>query len=170
MKYDFGIKFKLVPHTGGTRLKYTTKYKKDLDVKNKVLKNQLCICSALKYFQEWRFVLQQRHLRWFSWWSTGRIIEELRVLYPSGSPSFFQHRLAQWYESAQATLIQIQYFCRTHRNVLAAVSDYFRAMLTGSMIEARQDHVNLKGVTSHAVKILLDFAYTGRSYFTLVSF
>ena len=50
---------------------------------------------------------------------------------------------------------------RTHKNVLAAVSDYFRAMLTGSMIEARQDHVDLKGVTSHVVKILLHFAYTG---------
>ncbi len=34
-------------------------------------------------------------------------------------------------------------------------------MLTGSMIEARQDHVELKGVTAHAVQILLDFAYTG---------
>ena len=42
------------------------------------------------------------------------------------------------------------------------MSDYFRAMLTGSMIEARQDHVDLKGVTSHAVKILLNFAYTGK--------
>ncbi len=52
-------------------------------------------------------------------------------------------------------------YFRTHRNVLASVSDYFRAMLTGSMIEARQDHVELKGVTAHAVQILLDFAYTG---------
>ena len=50
---------------------------------------------------------------------------------------------------------------RTHKNVLAAVSDYFRAMLTGSMIEARQDHVDLKGVTPHAIKTLLNFAYTG---------
>ncbi len=50
---------------------------------------------------------------------------------------------------------------KTHRNVLAAVSDYFRAMLTGSMMEARQDHVDLKGVTSNAVKLLLDFAYSG---------
>ncbi|KAK2155622.1 hypothetical protein LSH36_235g00021 [Paralvinella palmiformis] len=51
---------------------------------------------------------------------------------------------------------------RTHRNVLASVSDYFRVMLTGSMIEARQDHVSLKGVTAHGMKILLDFTYTGQ--------
>ena len=51
---------------------------------------------------------------------------------------------------------------RTHRNVLASVSDYFRVMLTGSMIEARQDHVSLKGITAHGMKILLDFTYTGQ--------
>jgi len=49
----------------------------------------------------------------------------------------------------------------THRNILAAVSDYFHAMLTGDMLEARQDHVDLKGVSASAVKSLLDFAYTG---------
>ena len=35
-------------------------------------------------------------------------------------------------------------------------------MLTGTMIESRQDHVDLKGVTSHAVNVLLKFAYTGQ--------
>ena len=50
----------------------------------------------------------------------------------------------------------------THKNVLAAVSDYFKAMLTGSMLEARQEHVELKGVTATAVKVLIDFAYTGK--------
>ncbi len=34
-------------------------------------------------------------------------------------------------------------------------------MLTGSMMEARQDHVTLKGVSAHAVQTLLDFAYSG---------
>ena len=51
---------------------------------------------------------------------------------------------------------------QTHRNILASVSDYFRVMLTGQMIEARQDHVELKGVSANAVKTLLNFAYTGR--------
>ena len=51
---------------------------------------------------------------------------------------------------------------RAHRNVLAAVSDYFYAMLTGAMIESRQDHVDLKGVSANAVKALLDFAYNGQ--------
>ena len=45
--------------------------------------------------------------------------------------------------------------------MLASVSDYFMAMLTGSMIESRQDHVELKGVTASGMKALLDFAYTG---------
>ena len=49
-----------------------------------------------------------------------------------------------------------------HRNMLAAMSDYFRAMLNGSMIEARQDFVELKGVTANAVKVLLDFIYSGQ--------
>ena len=49
-----------------------------------------------------------------------------------------------------------------HRTMLAAVSDYFRAMLTGPMIEARQDHVDLKGVTANAIQSLLEFTYTGK--------
>ena len=35
-------------------------------------------------------------------------------------------------------------------------------MLTGTMIEARQDHVDLKGVTAHGMKLLLDFTYSGQ--------
>ena len=50
---------------------------------------------------------------------------------------------------------------RTHRNILASVSDYFYAMLTGAMLEAKQDYVELKGVTAFALKALLKFAYTG---------
>lgn len=34
--------------------------------------------------------------------------------------------------------------------------------MPGSMMEARQDHVELKGVTANAMGMLLDFAYTGR--------
>ncbi len=51
---------------------------------------------------------------------------------------------------------------RTHRNIVAGVSDYFRAMLTGQMMEARQDHVELKGVSAVAVSTLLQFAYSGQ--------
>ena len=50
---------------------------------------------------------------------------------------------------------------RTHRNLLASVSDYFRVMLTGDLLEAHQDHVDLKGVSASALKELLEFAYTG---------
>ena len=71
------------------------------------------------------------------------------------------HLLYQDSSLCDYTIIAEGQSFKTHRNVLAAVSDYFRAMLTGSMLEARQDHVDLKGVTANAVKLLLDFAYTG---------
>ena len=71
-------------------------------------------------------------------------------------------RLYQDAELCDYTIIAEGQSFPTHKTILAAVSDYFRAMLTGAMIEARQDHVDLKGVTASAVKALLDFAYTGQ--------
>ncbi|XP_005092148.1 kelch-like protein 26 [Aplysia californica] len=49
-----------------------------------------------------------------------------------------------------------------HRAVMAACSDYFRAMLTGYMKESREECVELKGVTASGLKVVVDFAYTGR--------
>ncbi|XP_032172353.1 kelch-like protein 26 [Mustela lutreola] len=47
-----------------------------------------------------------------------------------------------------------------HKVVLAACSDYFRAMFTGGMREASQDIIELKGVSARGLRHIIDFAYS----------
>ncbi|KAL0984651.1 hypothetical protein UPYG_G00144720 [Umbra pygmaea] len=49
-----------------------------------------------------------------------------------------------------------------HKAVLAACSDYFRAMFSLCMVESEANEVTLQGVTSVGLKHALDFAYTGQ--------
>ena len=56
-----------------------------------------------------------------------------------------------------------------HRNVLSAASPYFRAMFTSDMSESKQEKVQLHEVEASSVKILVDFAYTGKVRNKLVS-
>ncbi|XP_054477431.1 kelch-like protein 32 isoform X4 [Anoplopoma fimbria] len=49
-----------------------------------------------------------------------------------------------------------------HKAVLAACSDYFRAMFSLCMVESEADEVTLQGVTGVGLKHALDFAYTGQ--------
>uniref|UniRef100_A0AAY4AM80 BTB domain-containing protein n=1 Tax=Denticeps clupeoides TaxID=299321 RepID=A0AAY4AM80_9TELE len=49
-----------------------------------------------------------------------------------------------------------------HKAVLAACSDYFRAMFSLCMVESEADEVTLQGVTCVGLKHALDFAYTGQ--------
>lgn len=49
-----------------------------------------------------------------------------------------------------------------HRIILAARSEYFRALLFGGMRESVQTDVELKGATTAAFKVLLKYVYTGR--------
>ena len=56
---------------------------------------------------------------------------------------------------------------RVHRAVMAAGSDYFRALLTLDMKEKSQKVVTLKGVPSRGLKEIVKFAYTGHLLCTL---
>ncbi|KAF5279209.1 hypothetical protein FQR65_LT03456 [Abscondita terminalis] len=60
------------------------------------------------------------------------------------------------------TLIVGRKHFKAHKAVLAACSDYFRAMFTEPMLESRQNEVTLNGLTAKGFKIVLDYMYTAR--------
>ncbi|XP_058881599.1 kelch-like protein 32 isoform X1 [Acipenser ruthenus] len=60
------------------------------------------------------------------------------------------------------TLVAEEQKFHAHKAVLAACSDYFRAMFSLCMVESGADEVSLHGVTSVGLKQALDFAYTGQ--------
>lgn len=47
------------------------------------------------------------------------------------------------------------------RLVLSSVSDYFAAMFTSNVREAKQDEVKMEGVDPEALWVLVQYAYTG---------
>ncbi|KAI8498061.1 Kelch repeat and BTB [Branchiostoma belcheri] len=49
-----------------------------------------------------------------------------------------------------------------HRNVLAAASPYFMAMLSRGLKEAREEEISMYGVGQEAIAHVLDFIYTGK--------
>uniref|UniRef100_A0A0A9ZET0 Kelch-like protein diablo n=1 Tax=Lygus hesperus TaxID=30085 RepID=A0A0A9ZET0_LYGHE len=51
---------------------------------------------------------------------------------------------------------------QAHKVVLASCSDYFRAMFTDAMKEARQSEICLNGVSAAGMRLLLEYAYTSR--------
>ncbi|VDP79221.1 unnamed protein product [Echinostoma caproni] len=51
-----------------------------------------------------------------------------------------------------------------HRNVLASSSQYFYAMFTGPMAEARSPCVQIQGIDENALVQLIDFIYTGGEF------
>ncbi|XP_048882458.1 kelch-like protein 32 isoform X1 [Brienomyrus brachyistius] len=60
------------------------------------------------------------------------------------------------------TLVAGEQRFHAHRAILAACSDYFRAMFSLCMVESEAEEVVLQGVTSEGLKQSLDFAYTGQ--------
>uniref|UniRef100_A0AAA9TH46 Kelch like family member 5 n=1 Tax=Bos taurus TaxID=9913 RepID=A0AAA9TH46_BOVIN len=49
-----------------------------------------------------------------------------------------------------------------HRLVLSSVSDYFAAMFTSDVREARQEEIKMEGVEPNSLWSLIQYAYTGR--------
>ncbi|XP_055379118.1 kelch-like protein 26 [Condylostylus longicornis] len=60
------------------------------------------------------------------------------------------------------TLIAEDAEFKVHRAVMAACSDYFRAMFTDAMKEANQAEICLKGVTARGIECLINYAYTSK--------
>uniref|UniRef100_A0AAV2JXK4 BTB domain-containing protein n=1 Tax=Knipowitschia caucasica TaxID=637954 RepID=A0AAV2JXK4_KNICA len=53
-----------------------------------------------------------------------------------------------------------------HRAILAAASHYFRAMFCSGLRESHEERVEMKGLDSETMRILLDYTYTGRALLT----
>ena len=51
---------------------------------------------------------------------------------------------------------------KCHRLILACVSKYFRSMFQLDMVESRQETVTIKDIDEHAMKAIIDFAYTSK--------
>ncbi|XP_075039505.1 kelch repeat and BTB domain-containing protein 8 [Mixophyes fleayi] len=53
-----------------------------------------------------------------------------------------------------------------HRNVLAAISPYFRSMFTSGLTESTQKEVRLVGIDAESMQLVLNYAYTSKVQLT----
>ena len=65
-------------------------------------------------------------------------------------------------EYSDVTLIVEKHTFSGHKVILAARSDYFRALLFGGMKESSEDEIELKDTPLAAFKQLLRYIYTGQ--------
>ncbi|XP_077388451.1 kelch-like protein 4 isoform X2 [Festucalex cinctus] len=70
--------------------------------------------------------------------------------------SYLQHK-----QLCDVLLIAGDHKIPAHRLVLSAVSDYFAAMFTSDVKEAKQEEIKMEGVDPDALTSLVHFAYTG---------
>nr|XP_060625384.1 kelch-like protein 1 isoform X1 [Anolis sagrei ordinatus] len=92
---------------------------------------------------------------------------------PNSSEEFYQavHHAEQTFRKMESYLKQ-QQLCDViliagnrkipaHRLVLSSVSDYFAAMFTSDVCEAKQEEIKMEGIDPSALWDLVQFAYTG---------
>lgn len=134
------------------------------------------IQSANKHFI-WSILMPLMWLRCVStlWYFDDNVMCILVVssfpacLFPLSSASFpCQSRLIlssrSKYSAPPLQLSILSDWCLTlspHRLVLSSVSDYFAAMFTSDVREAKQDEVKMEGVDPDALWVLVQYAYTG---------
>ncbi|XP_061691389.1 kelch-like protein 4 isoform X1 [Syngnathoides biaculeatus] len=70
--------------------------------------------------------------------------------------SYLQHK-----QLCDVLLLAGDHKIPAHRLVLSAVSDYFAAMFTSDVREAKQEEIKMEGVDPDALTSLVHFAYTG---------
>ncbi|KAM9833016.1 kelch-like protein 4 isoform 3-T3 [Syngnathus typhle] len=70
--------------------------------------------------------------------------------------SYLQHK-----QLCDVLLIAGDHRIPAHRLVLSSVSDYFAAMFTSDVREAKQEEIKMEGVDPDALTSLVQFAYTG---------
>ncbi|XP_071979120.1 kelch-like protein 4 [Engystomops pustulosus] len=92
---------------------------------------------------------------------------------PTGSDEYFHslNHAEQTFRKMESYLQQKQlcdvlliagnYKIPAHRLVLSAVSDYFAAMFTNDVREAKEEEIKMEGVDPDALKALVHYAYTG---------
>ncbi|XP_043933897.1 kelch repeat and BTB domain-containing protein 8 [Protopterus annectens] len=79
-------------------------------------------------------------------------------------------QLKSMYDEGQLTDIIVEvdhgkkFAC--HRNVLAAISPYFRSMFTSGLTESTQKEVRIVGVEEESMHLVLNYAYTSRVILT----
>uniref|UniRef100_A0A8C5PLI8 Kelch like family member 4 n=1 Tax=Leptobrachium leishanense TaxID=445787 RepID=A0A8C5PLI8_9ANUR len=92
---------------------------------------------------------------------------------PAGSDEYFQslnhaeqtfRKMENYLQQKQlcdVLLIAGNHKIPAHRLVLSAVSDYFAAMFTNDVREAKEEEIKMEGVDPDALKALVHYAYTG---------
>lgn len=67
-------------------------------------------------------------------------------------------------ELCDVTLVAGTAKIRAHKVVLASCSPYFNAMFTGNLAERNQSEIEFPELDPLALKSLIEFAYTGKTY------
>lgn len=105
--------------------------------------------------------------------ATGHSLTPQSDMDSSSSEEFYQavHHAEQTFRKMESYLKQ-QQLCDVilivgnrkipaHRLVLSSVSDYFAAMFTSDVCEAKQEEIKMEGIDPNALWDLVQFAYTG---------